>query len=153
ASVMDNHPPMAATAPQPRPQTASEPPRLLRALGTLDGVLITIGGILGSAIFLAASDVPKAVPHAGLVLLAWVLVGVLTLAGAVTYAELGTMYPEAGGQYHFLKQAFGPLWGFLFGWASFLIIMSGGIASLAVGFGEFVGAFLPALGTQHVLAA
>jgi APA family basic amino acid/polyamine antiporter len=115
-------------------------------------VLITIGGVIGSAIFLAASDVPKALPHAGLVLLAWLLGGVLTLAGATTYAELGTMYPEAGGQYHFLKQAFGPLSGFLFGWASFLVIMSGGIATLAVGFGEYVGAFVPTLGTGHVLA-
>ena len=144
-------PPMAAVA-EPGSEPVHVPTRLLRALGTLDGVLITIGGVIGSAIFLAASDVPKALPHAGLVLLAWVLGGVLTLAGATTYAELGTMYPEAGGQYHFLKQAFGPLPAFLFGWTSFLVIMSGGIASLAVGFGEYVGAFVPALGTGHVLA-
>ena len=145
-------PPMAAVA-ESGSGLAEERPQLVRALGTLDGVLITIGNVIGSAIFLAASDVPKSLPHAGLVLLAWVLGGALTLAGATTYAELGTMYPQAGGQYHFLKQAFGPLVGFLFGWASFLVIMSGGIATLAVGFGEYVGAFVPALGTGHVLAS
>src|SRR5262245_66466473 len=95
----------------------------------------------------------RALPHAGLILLLWVVGGLLTLAGALTYAELGAMFPKAGGQYHFLKEAYGPLWGFLFGWASFLVIMSGGIATLAVGFGEYLGSFLPFFSTRNILLA
>jgi amino acid transporter len=93
----------------------------------------------------------RALPHPGLVLLAWVLGGLLTVAGALTYAEMGALFPEAGGMYHFLKEAYGPLWGFLYGWASFLVIMSGGIAALAVGFGEYLGSFFPFFSTGHLL--
>jgi basic amino acid/polyamine antiporter, APA family len=130
---------------------AKGPPSLVRGLGAWDGTLITIGSVLGSAIFIAAADVVRAVPHAGLVILLWALGGALTIAGALTYAELGAMFPKAGGQYHFLKEAYGPFWGFLFGWASFLIIMSGGLAALAAGFGEYLGSFLPFFSTEHVL--
>jgi len=129
------------------------PPSLLRGLGPWDGTLITIGSILGSAIFLAAADVARAVPHAGLLLLLWILGGLLSMAGALTYAELGALFPRAGGQYHFLKEAYGPFWGFLFGWASFTNIMSGGLAALAAGFGEYLGAFIPFFSTRHVLFA
>ena len=130
---------------------AKGPPSLVRGLGAWDGTLITIGSILGSAIFIAAADVPRAVPHAGLVLLLWFLGGLLTIAGALTYAELGAMFPRSGGQYHFLKEAYGPFWGFLFGWAAFLIIMCGGLAALAAGFGEYLGAFIPFFSTENVL--
>ena len=131
---------------------AKGPPSLVRGLGAWDGTLITIGSVLGSAIFIAAADVVRAVPHAGLVLLLWALGGLLTIAGALTYAELGGMFPRAGGQYHFLKEAYGPFWGFLFGWAAFLIIMCGGLAALAAGFGEYLGSFLPFFSTENVLA-
>jgi len=124
---------------------------LRRALGPLDGALITIGAVLGTAIFLTPADIAKALPHPGLILLAWVAGGLLTLAGALTYAEMGTMFPRAGGMYHFLKEAYGPLAGFLFGWASFFVIMSGGIAALAAGFGEYLGAFLPFFSPKNVL--
>src|SRR6185295_6488259 len=89
-------------------------PKLVRGLGTWDVSLITFSTIVGSAIFIAASIVPRAVPHPTLILLLWAAGGLITLAGVVTYAELGTMFPEAGGQYQFLKEAYGPLWGFLF---------------------------------------
>jgi basic amino acid/polyamine antiporter, APA family len=129
------------------------PPSLVRGLGPWDGTLITIGSILGSAIFIAAADVARAVPHAGLLLVLWVLGGLLTMAGALSYAELSAMFPRAGGQYHFLKEAYGPFWGFLFGWASFTNIMSGGLAALAAGFGEYLGSFIPFFSTKHVLFA
>ena len=96
-------------------------------------------------------DIARSVPHAGLILLVWLTGGLLTLAGALTYAELGGLFPRAGGQYHFLKEAYGPFWGFLFGWAAFLVIMTGGIATLAVGFGEYLGYYLPFFSTQNVL--
>lgn len=128
-------------------------PGLVRGLGAWDGALITVGSIIGTGIFITTGDIARQLPHAGIILLLWVAGGLLTLAGALTYAELGAMFPKAGGQYHFLKEAYGPLWGFLFGWASFLVIMSGGIATLAVGFGEYLGSFVPFFSTKNVLMA
>ena len=108
---------------------------------------------MGSAIFLAAAFVPRSVPHAGLVLLLWTVGGLISVAGALTYAELGTMYPEAGGLYQYLKQGFGPLPSFLFGWISILAIQSGSAAYLGVAFGEYLGVFLPFFSSKHVLAS
>jgi APA family basic amino acid/polyamine antiporter len=125
---------------------------LVRGLGLVDGALLTVGAVLGTGIFLTTADMARVMPHAGLLLLAWATGGLLTLAGALTYAELGAMYPRAGGPYQFLKEAFGPLPAFLFGWAAFTVIMSGGIAAIAVGFGEYLGAFLPFFSTRNVLA-
>ena len=122
---------------------------LLRALGTWDVSLITIGMIVGSAIFIAASIVPREIPQPALLIGLWCAGGLLSLAGVVTYAELGTMFPEAGGQYHFLKEAYGPLYGFLFGWTSFLVIQSGAIAYLAVASADCLGAFLPFFRSSH----
>lgn len=124
---------------------------LVRGLGVFDATLITIGSVLGSGIFMTTGDMARWLPHPGLILLVWVAGGILTLAGALTYAELGGMFPRAGGQYHFLKEAYGPFWGFLFGWGALLVIMTGGIATLAVGFGEYLGYYLPFFSTEHVL--
>src|SRR5438552_17772748 len=82
---------------------------LLRVLGPWDGALITIGAVVGTGIFLTTSDMARALPHAGLIVLVWAVGGLLTLAGALSYAELGALYPEAGGLYHFLKEAYGPI--------------------------------------------
>lgn len=132
---------------------ATPPARLLRRLGAWDGALLTIGAVVGTGIFITTGDIAAALPHGGLILAVWLIGGLLTLAGALTYAELGVLFPRAGGMYHFLKEAYGPLWGFLYGWACFLVIMSGGIAAIAVGFGEYLGAFLPFFSTAHVLVA
>jgi APA family basic amino acid/polyamine antiporter len=128
-------------------------PELVQGLGAWDAALLTIGSILGTGIFIVTGDIARVVPHAGLILALWVVGGLLTLAGALTYAELGALFPRAGGQYQFLKEAYGPLCGFLFGWAAFFVIMSGGIATLAVGFGEYLGAFVPFFATGHVLVS
>ena len=130
-----------------------EPAQLVRGLGAWDGALLTIGATVGTGIFITTGDIARVLPHGGLILLVWLAGGLLTLAGALTYAALGVLFPRAGGIYHFLKEAYGPLPGFLYGWACFLIIMSGGIAAIAVGFGEYLGAFLPFFSTQHVLLA
>jgi APA family basic amino acid/polyamine antiporter len=143
-----------AKVPSTTPQLRERrPPQLVRGLGAWDGALLTIGAMVGTGIFLTTGDIARSLPHPGLILLVWLFGGLLTVAGALTYAELGTMFPRAGGMYHFIKEAYGPLWGFLFGWASFLVIMSGGIAAIAVGFGEYLGSFLPFFSTQHVLLA
>jgi APA family basic amino acid/polyamine antiporter len=124
---------------------------LVRGLGRWDATFLTVGSVVGTGIFITTADIARVLPHQGMILLVWTLAGFLTLAGALTYAELGAMFPRAGGMYHFLKEAYGPFWGFLFGWACFLIVMSGGIAALAVAFGEYLGSFLPFFSTSHVV--
>jgi APA family basic amino acid/polyamine antiporter len=132
---------------------AEGPATLVRGLGSWDSTLLTIGSIVGTGIFITTGDMAKVLPHPGLILAVWAVGGLLTLAGALTYAELGALFPRAGGLYHFLKEAYGPLWGFLYGWASFLVIMTGGIAAIGVAFGEYLGSFLPFFSTRHVLLA
>lgn len=125
--------------------------RLIRGLGTWDAALLTIGAVVGTGIFITTGDMAKVLPSAGLILLVWAAGGLLTLAGALTYAELGVLFPRAGGIYHYIREAYGPLWGFLYGWIAFLVIMSGGNAALGVAFGEYLGSFLPFFSTKHVL--
>ncbi len=124
---------------------------LVRGLGFWGATLLTVGSIVGTGIFLTTSDMARVLPHSGLILLVWLAGGLFTLAGALTYAELGVMFPRAGGQYQYLKEAYGPFWGFLFGWSGFLVGMSGGNAAIAVGFGEYLGGFLPFFSTRNVL--
>jgi basic amino acid/polyamine antiporter, APA family len=125
---------------------------LVRALGPWDAALLTVGSVLGSGIFLVSSDIARILPHGGLLLAVWVAGGLLALAGALTYAEMGAMLPHAGGVYLFLREAWGPRVAFLYGWAAFWIIMSGGLAALAVGFGHYLGGFLPWFAPEHLLA-
>jgi APA family basic amino acid/polyamine antiporter len=124
---------------------------LVRALGPWDAVLLTVGSVVGTGVFLTSSDIARALPHAGLLLAIWLVGGLLTLAGALTYAELGALYPEAGGVYVYLREAWGARTAFLYGWGAFLVIMSGGMAAIGVGFGTYLGAFVPALSSAHVL--
>ncbi len=131
----------------------SEPTQLVRGLSAWDGALLTIGSIVGTGIFLTTADIARVLPHGGMILLVWLVGGLLSLAGALTYGELGAMFPRAGGMYHFLKEAYGLLPGFLYGWACFWVIMSGGIAAIAVGFGVYLGYFVPFFATDNVLAA
>jgi basic amino acid/polyamine antiporter, APA family len=126
-------------------------PSLVRGLGLWDSVLLTIGSVVGTGIFITPGDMAKHLPHAGWILLAWAAGGLLSLAGALTYAELGVLFPRAGGLYQYLKETYGPLWGFLYGWTAFLVIMSGGIAAIGVAFGEYLGSFLPFFSTRHLL--
>jgi APA family basic amino acid/polyamine antiporter len=147
--------PLATPTPQPRQATAprDDDSGLVRGLGTWDGALLTVGSIVGTGIFITTADMAKVLPHTGLILLVWLAGGLLTLAGALTYGELGAMFPRAGGLYHYVREAYGPLWGFLYGWTAFLVIMSGGIAALGVAFGEYLGSFLPFFSTRHILLA
>lgn len=124
---------------------------LARRLGTWDTTLLTVGSVIGTGIFLTSADIARVLPSAGGLLFVWLAGGLFTLAGALTYAELGVLFPQAGGIYHYLKEAYGPLWGFLYGWGSFWVIMSGGVAALAVAFGEYLGAFVPFASTSNVL--
>lgn len=138
--------------PTPTPAAVDESGELVRGLGTRDTALLTIGSVIGTGIFITTADIARVLPHPGWILLVWLAGGLLSLAGALSYAELGALYPRAGGMYHYLKEAYGPLWGFLYGWACFLVIMSGGIAALAVAFGEYFGSFVPFFSTRNLLA-
>lgn len=127
--------------------------KLERNLNLFDSSMIMVGIVLGSGIFLTTGIMAKALPSATLIILAWVVGGLITLAGAMTYAELGALYPEAGGQYVYLREAYGPLVGFLFGWMMLLIYMTGAIAGLAVAFAEYTGYFFPGLSLGKIIFA
>ncbi len=132
-----------------------EPPKksfgLVRQLGLFDAIMVMVGIVIGSGIFVTTGIMAKTLPSAGWILLAWGVGGLLTMAGALTYAELGAALPEAGGQYVYLREAYGPMAGFLFGWILFLVYMTGGIAGLALAFAEYFGYFFPALSIQNTL--
>ena len=124
---------------------------LLRQLGLFDSTMMMMGIVIGSGIFLTTGIMAQAVPSVPMILLAWLLGGLLILAGALTYAELGISMPEAGGQYVYLREAYGHLFGFLFGWKTFLVNMTGSIAALGVAFAEYFGSFFPILSTQKIV--
>jgi len=129
---------------------------LVRALGLWDSTLLVIGLVIGSAVFLVtggSSGVARLLPSPGLLILGWVAGGLLSFAGALVYAELGAALPRAGGQYVFLREAYGDLTGFLYGWTLFTVIHTGTLAALAVGYARYFGVFFPALGTDRVLAS
>lgn len=124
---------------------------LIRQLGLFDSTMMMVGIVIGSGIFLTTGIMAKEIPSASLILLAWIVGGFLILAGALTYAELGAAMPEAGGQYVYLREAYGPLFGFLFGWKMFLVNMTGAIAALGVAFAEYFGHFFPSLSIQNIV--
>lgn len=129
-------------------QTLPESSRLLRKMSLLDTTFLVIGSIVGSGIFLTTGFIAEYLPSPLLILIVWLLGGFFAISGALSFAELGAMYPQAGGQYLYLRQAYGTWAGFLYGWAFFWVIEGGGIAALAVGFAEYFGYFFPSLSTE-----
>ena len=116
-------------------------PTLARSLGLFDATMINVGIILGSGIFLVPSSIASRLDSSLLNLTAWIIAGLFSLLGALTIAELGALYPEAGGMFVYLKEAYGPLWGFLYGWSLFLVIQTASIAAVAVAFASYFGYF------------
>jgi APA family basic amino acid/polyamine antiporter len=135
------------------PSTAPPDEGLVRALGLGSAVLFVLGSVIGSGIFLTTGRMAVALPSPSLLLGAWLAGGVIALSGGLTYAEMGSMYPRSGGVYVYLREAFGPLVAFLYGWAALLVFFSGGIAAVAVGFADYVSYFVPALSTSRILWA
>jgi APA family basic amino acid/polyamine antiporter len=124
---------------------ASTETEFKRQLGLLDSTMIVIGSMIGSGIFIVSAEIARQVGSPGWLLVAWLVAGVLTVTGALSYGELASMMPRAGGQYVYLREAFSPLWGFLYGWTLFLVIQTGTIAAVAVGFARFTGVLFPAI--------
>src|SRR6202166_107892 len=117
----------------------------VRAIGLFDGTMIVVGSMIGSGIFIVAAGISRQTGSPGGLLLTWILTGLLTIFAAISYGELAGMFPRAGGQYVYLREAYSPLWGFLYGWTLFLVIQTGTIAAVAVGFARFLGVVWPAI--------
>lgn len=137
-STIDSAPPISA-------------PGLEQRLGLFSSTALVAGSMIGSGIFIVDADIARGTDSPALFLAAWVVTGVLTMIGALSYGELAAMMPKAGGQYVYLRESLGPLWGFLYGWTLFLVIQTGTIAAVCVAFGKFLGVFFPAISTSHWL--
>ncbi|OLD80030.1 MAG: amino acid transporter [Acidobacteria bacterium 13_1_20CM_58_21] len=124
---------------------AKKPTGFVRAIGLFDGTMIVVGSMIGSGIFIVAADISRQTGSAGGLLLTWILTGLLTISAALSYGELAALFPHAGGQYVYLREAYSPLWGFLYGWTLFLVIQTGTIAAVAVGFARYVGVLVPSI--------
>src|SRR5213075_919696 len=124
---------------------------LVRALGPIDATMIMIGSMIGSGIFITSAESSRLSGAPGWLLLAWTVAGLLTVTGALCCSELATMMPHAGGVYVFLREAYGPSLGFLFGWTLFLVIQTGTIAAVAIAFAKFTGVFAPAIAAEHYI--
>ncbi len=122
-----------------------------RTLNLLDGALLVIGSMIGSGMFIVSTDIAQSVGSAGWLVVVWLLSGFITLTAALSYGELSGMFPQAGGQYVYLREAFGKLYGFLYGWSFFAVIQTGTIAAVGVAFGKFAGYLDPRLGDDNIL--
>jgi basic amino acid/polyamine antiporter, APA family len=122
-----------------------------RALGLFDSTMVVIGVMIGSGIFIVPADMARLLGGPGWLLAAWVFAGVLTIAAAFSFGELASMMPGGGGMYLYLREAYSPLWGFLYGWTLFTVIQTGTIAAVAVAFARFLGVLAPAISESHYL--
>src|ERR1700720_711510 len=149
--MMDHTLAPAAEPPPSNSQPTLAQPTLIRGLSLLDSVLLLVSGIIGSSIFLTAKDIAGPLPQPMLFLLVWVIGGVVSLFGCVAFAELGSMFPESGGQYVYLRQAYGDLVAFLYGWMLFAVANGGSIAALSVASAAHTGQGFPLLSQEHVI--
>ena len=111
--------------------------------------MLVMGSMIGSGIFIVSAEIAREVDSPALLIGAWVVAGFMTIVAALSYGELAAMMPRAGGQYVYLREALGPLWGFLYGWTLFLVIQTGTIAAVGVAFGKFLGVFFPSVSSSH----
>jgi basic amino acid/polyamine antiporter, APA family len=124
-------------------------PELVKGLGLTSATMLVIGSMIGSGIFLVSAEISREVDSPALLLCAWAVAGFMTIAAALSYGELAAMMPKAGGQYVYLRESLGPLWGFLYGWTLFLVIQTGTIAAVGVAFGKFLGVFFPSVSASN----
>ena len=122
---------------------------LVKALGLTSSSMLVMGSMIGSGIFIVSAEIAREVNSPALLIGAWLVTGFLTIVGALSYGELAAMMPRAGGQYVYLREALGPVWGFLYGWTLFLVIQTGTIAAVGVAFGKFLGIFFPSISSTN----
>jgi basic amino acid/polyamine antiporter, APA family len=130
---------------------AADEGKFIRGLGLLDSTMLVAGSMIGSGVFIVSADIARLVGSSGWLLVVWLVTGALTVIAALSYGELAAMMPRAGGQYVYLREAYSPLWGFLYGWTLFLVIQTGTIAAVAVAFARFLGVFTPAISATRWL--
>jgi basic amino acid/polyamine antiporter, APA family len=121
----------------------------VKGLGLTSATMLVMGSMIGSGIFIVSGEIAREVDSPALLIAAWAVTGFMTIVAALSYGELAAMMPRAGGQYVYLREALGPLWGFLYGWTLFLVIQTGTIAAVGVAFGKFLGVFFPSISSSH----
>src|SRR5512140_2279863 len=124
-----------------------------REIRLLDATMLVVGSMIGSGIFIVSADIARTVGSPGYLLLVWLITGAVTVTAALSYGELAGMMPHAGGQYVYLREAYNPLVGFLYGWTLFLVIQTGTIAAVAVAFAKFTAVIIPWFSEKHILFA
>ncbi|HNV02612.1 MAG TPA: amino acid permease [Vicinamibacterales bacterium] len=139
-----------ASAPAAHPASGLDT-EFQRGLGLYDSTMLVVGAMIGSGIFIVSANMARGIGSAGWLLAAWVITGVLTVAGALSYGELAAMMPRAGGQYVYLREAYSPLWGFLYGWTLFTVIQTGTQAAVAIAFARYFGVLVPWISEQRYL--
>src|SRR5476651_1720230 len=132
-------------------ETQTPQPELKRELGLLDGTMLVVGSMIGSGIFIVSADITRNVGSAGWLIVVWLLTGFMTLTAAVSYGELSAMFPKAGGQYVYLKEAYNKLVAFLYGWSFFAVIQTGTIAAVGVAFSKFTAYLIPTVSEDYIL--
>jgi APA family basic amino acid/polyamine antiporter len=133
----------------PGSAAASAAPELVKGLGLTSATTLVMGSMIGSGIFIVSAEIAREVNSPALLIGAWLVTGFMTIVGALSYGELAAMMPRAGGQYVYLRESLGPLWGFLYGWTLFLVIQTGTIAAVGVAFGKFLGHFFPSVSATN----
>lgn len=131
------------------PSEQSPPTEFVKGLGLFSATAIVMGSMVGSGIFIVPAEMSRGVGSPALLIAAWLVTAAMTMIGALSYGELAAMMPKAGGQYVYLREGLGPMWGFLYGWTLFLVIQCGTIAAVAVAFGKFLGVFFPSISASH----
>ena len=132
-------------------QDGSDSPHFVQGMGLFSATAIVMGSMIGSGIFIVSADMSRTLNSPALLIAAWLLTAAMTIIGALSYGELAAMMPKAGGQYVYLREALGPIWGFLYGWTLFLVIQTGTIAAVGVAFGKFLGVFFPSVSKTNWL--
>jgi APA family basic amino acid/polyamine antiporter len=136
---------------RPTPTITTREQGFVRGLNLFDATMVVIGAMIGSGIFIVSADMSRLIGSPGWMLVAWGVTGVLTITAALSYGELASMLPQAGGMYVYLREAFSPLWGFLYGWTSFTVIQTGTIAAVAVAFARFLAVLFPPVSEDRYL--
>jgi len=122
---------------------------LVKGIGLTSAIALVMGNMIGSGIFIVSADITRVVGSPSLLIWTWVVTGIMAVGGALAYGELAVMMPRAGGQYIYLREALGPLWGFLYGWTLFLVIQTGTIAAIGMAFGKFLGVLAPSISSSN----
>src|SRR6187431_2116448 len=130
---------------------SEQQPSFKQSLVLLDSTMIVAGSMIGSGIFIVSADITRNVGSAGWLIAVWLITGFMTIAAAVSYGELSSMFPKAGGQYVYLKEAYNPMMGFLYGWSFFAVIQTATIAAVAVAFSRYTSYLIPEVGEQNIL--